>query len=321
VKRFDSDGSNKTIIDEALVELEEFRQRFPFDTDPASIDKLTPEDLYNPGTDSQHFFWWLEHPLAPLGKMGIKYDTGLKNAAANIDLFKKFLHGLMDPELKLSEKIDQPTEQIKHLGSDKLVIKKILSCYDDSLIPIFKTDDLYHFFDRIVGSQELPRSSDQLSKGRKYEILMNALLEKKDSDPLARNWNNYYFMRFLYATFPKAQRPTPSQPVSYNKLREYGLISEPRCEQEVVVLFAKMHEELGYPVISKVQTDYPDVYVQGPKGKPIRIELEYKASGFRAHSREASECDLVICWEDDEGDRWPTHWPPLIALREYFVDE
>lgn len=81
------------------------------------------------------------------------------------------------------------------------------------------------------------------------------------------------------------------------ELNKYGLLFEPDNEQEVVFLFTKIHERLGFKYIKTMQITYPDCIAIDENGNEIRIEFEFKSSRF---NHNLAGCDLIICWEHDD---------------------
>ena len=320
---FDADGSIRTEVDDGLRLLMRFRRAFPFHSDPGSIDHIKEEDLYSPpcGPGNEYFFYWLEFPLKHLGRLKVGSTAPYRNACTQIDLFKGLLHKLLDPDLSLAEKIDLPWDQIQHFGAEKTIAKKILSVYDDTIIPVFITDHMLHFYRRVVGERMLPIGFGQLSVGRKYQVLMEGLLRAKNEDTVTRGWDNYYFMKFLYDAYPTAQAPVQQPSVDLETLRSNGLNDEPKSEQEVLFLFAHLHADLGFPSILKVQANFPDVIAVDDNRNPVKIEIEFRASHFLGHGHPTDGCDVVVCWEDDMGDSWLEQWPRVVSLREHLSSE
>ena len=85
-----------------------------------------------------------------------------------------------------------------------------------------------------------------------------------------------------------------------------GLQHAPINEQGVVLLFGMVAVELGY-VVESVATGFPDCEakrrIKGPaeSWERIRIEFEYQSRNFLDHGHDASECDVIVCWEHN----WP----------------
>lgn len=85
----------------------------------------------------------------------------------------------------------------------------------------------------------------------------------------------------------------------------------PRNEFELVILFAQ--ECVNNPDIEIVSVDgtFPDSVVRW-KEQEYRVEFEYKAANFRFHGHNPVECDLIICWENND----PYSILPVVALSE-----
>jgi hypothetical protein len=85
-----------------------------------------------------------------------------------------------------------------------------------------------------------------------------------------------------------------------------GLRHAPTNEQGVVYLFGMVSRELGFAV-EAIQNAFPDCegkYILDQKKNlwaGARIEFEFLASNFREHGHDASQCDYIVCWEND----WP----------------
>lgn len=318
---FDPQGEIRTEIDDALVLLDAFREKFPFHLNPSSIDELTPDELYNPHTGApDHFFYWVETKLRSLGGMSPGTAAGYKNAKSQIDFFRRLLHQTFYSDITLSQRVDLPWEDIRGLGGDKNVMKKVISLYFDDVLPIFQTPHLIHFYIRTVGDGMIPPAFDRMSVGEKYQYLMDGIVSKKDGYSVTAEWSSPYFVKFLYDAYPMTH-DAPDQPeISISRLREVGLDNHPKTEQEVLFLFAKLHVALGYPRIVKVRQGFPDVQAIDENNDTVRIELETIATNFIGHGHDPSKCDIVVCWEDDRGDFWPKHWPRVVSLREYLAN-
>lgn len=85
-----------------------------------------------------------------------------------------------------------------------------------------------------------------------------------------------------------------------------GLQHAPINEQGVVYLFGMISRELGFN-IEALQQGFPDCegkYLCDQKKNlwaKARIEFEFLASNFKEHSHDPSQCDFIVCWEND----WP----------------
>jgi len=83
-----------------------------------------------------------------------------------------------------------------------------------------------------------------------------------------------------------------------------GMVWAPVNEQGVVFLFGKIAHELGM-YVEVVRPGYPDCiakrYIGKGRWEEVRVEFEFKSSGFSAHGHDPTECDVLVCWEHD----WP----------------
>jgi hypothetical protein len=86
-----------------------------------------------------------------------------------------------------------------------------------------------------------------------------------------------------------------------------GLRHAPINEQGVVYLFGMISRELGFYVES-IQQGFPDCeakYLYDQKRNlwaKARIEFEFRASSFKQHGHDATQCDFIVCWINDWGD-------------------
>jgi len=83
-----------------------------------------------------------------------------------------------------------------------------------------------------------------------------------------------------------------------------GLQYAPLNEQGVIFLFGKLHNDLGI-ILEAIQISFPDAKGRRktPKSwKDVWIEFEYRSSAFKLHGHDASQCDLIVCWEHDWED-------------------
>lgn len=133
---FDPSGEHKKEIDHALKLLQAFRKKYPFKDDPASIDRLTPDDLFKKGED--YFFKWIEFKLRPLGRIVVGSTMAYLNACKQIDDFKELLRIAVDERKTLAEKIDAPWEKIGGMGGDKLIAKKLFLAMTIMYCPFLK---------------------------------------------------------------------------------------------------------------------------------------------------------------------------------------
>lgn len=83
--------------------------------------------------------------------------------------------------------------------------------------------------------------------------------------------------------------------------RDPPLLYEPRYEQGVVALFAAICEDEFGVRIAEIRQRYPDCIARrvsptGRLGREIRIEFEYRSSGF---NHPPKGCDWLVCWTHD----------------------
>ncbi|RMF97977.1 MAG: hypothetical protein D6734_01005 [Candidatus Schekmanbacteria bacterium] len=94
-----------------------------------------------------------------------------------------------------------------------------------------------------------------------------------------------------------------------------GLTYAPLNENGVIYLFAKLASKLGF-IVEAIQPAFPDAKARRRKGRgweDVWIEFEYKASSFKAHRHDPSECDIIVCWEDD----WPDAPIEVLELKKH----
>lgn len=310
---FDRSGDIKKEINSRLELLKEFRRKYPFRDDPEFIDRLTPDDLFKVGGD--YFFRWIEHTLRPLGSITLGSAAVWRNACEKIEDFKDLLRMAVS-DRPLAEKVDAPWDRISGMGGDRHIAKKIISCYDDNVLSVFKTTDLEHFYNELIGRLKLPSNYESMSLGEKFQHLTNALIDIKERTSESRDWSNVYFMRFLYEVYPpttpRAFEPTRTSmtPIA---LSDFGLLFEPQSHDEVMFLFSKLHTKIGFPYITQIQKDYPDVHALDNERTLKRIEIETLASQF---NHDPKGCDVIVCWENDL-ENIPEGWPEIIQLKDY----
>lgn len=309
IKAFDTDGKFKEEINKSIKLLHQFRKKYPL-VEPNFIDKLTADDLYKKGGD--YFFKWIQWGLSTLGRIGIGSDRAFLSACEKLTDFKELLRIAVDPTKSLSEKIDAPWGRISGMGGDENIPKKIIACYDDRVLPVFKTEHMKYFYSQIVGP--LPSNYDSFSLGRQYEFLTQGLIKEKQNHQDTKDWENAYFMRFLYEMHaPPEDKATWGRTVEAQPLSSIGLLFSPQAHEEMLFLFAKLHDKVGFPYVTQVQTAYPDIYVLDINREIKKIEIEVLASQF---DHDPKGCDVIVCWENDL-ETAPEDWPEIIQLKDY----
>jgi hypothetical protein len=234
---------------------------------------LTPDKIYSPGKED-YFFLWIEHKLKRLGALWIGSANVWENAKNQPHKLIELLKITVNDSLPLSQKIDAHWEDIKGFGGDKHIAKKIVSVYyPEKVVPIFKTEDLEHFANKLnidfkkEALERYGKPYDMLSTGQRFELFNDTCLQLKNKLEELRKWDNSFFMRFLYETFPPLRLPTETRPIK--PLHSLGILFEPEYEQEVLYLFSIFHRELGFPYVIKIRNEFPDAIVMN-KNKEIK---------------------------------------------------
>lgn len=90
----------------------------------------------------------------------------------------------------------------------------------------------------------------------------------------------------------------------------------PLNEQGVVFLFAIMAERLGFAV-EAIKNTFPDCEgkrrMKSGAWERVRIEFEFESKNFRRHRHNASDCDLIVCWNHN----WPDCPVEVLAMRDF----
>lgn len=213
-RTFDTDGAMKSVVDEALNKLNNFRKKYPFAEDPDSVESLTPEDIFKRDSgEIGDFFHYVEYYLKPLGHLTV-YSNVYRRIREHLDIFKELLYVVVDKEKSLAQKVDAPWHEISGLGGDHHIAKKIIFCFNyetGSVIPIFSTNHIEYFLDAILDETWLPLQYDNMSLGEKFESLTNELIKAKASSPVTKPWEITYFCRFLYETYTPPKIITEAQ--------------------------------------------------------------------------------------------------------------
>lgn len=330
ISEFEKGSERNEKFEEAWKRRSEFLKLFPFREHPESIDKLTPEAVYNPRSGKDYFFDWIEHKLKGLGHLSIGSARVWENARDNLDTLKELLKITVDDSLSVADKIDAHWEDIKGFGGDRHIAKKILYCYyPEKILATFKTEDLEDFTDtfdlkyREKAYKKYGKDYDFLSVGQKFEFLNGLLFLFKNQHPKMKEWENGKFSHFLYQCYPPSRVTEDRSGIrnsrkTFRPFSPYGLAAEPKYEQEVVFLFSKFHIQLGFPIITKIAPAFPDAEALDKDGKHKKIEFEVFTSDFLNHRHDAKACDYIICWEDDldEDEKKKKGLPEVISLKE-----
>lgn len=239
---FDKSGLTKREVDTALGLLKEFRQKFPFAENLREIEWLNPDRLFKVNPDEVgEFFQLLEALFKPLGYSTIGSSNVYRNARLQIGDLKNLLRTAVDERKSLAQKVDANWERIGGIGPDKALAIKIIYCFNygnKTVLPIFSSQHLRHFVSRAVDSAV--GQTKYYSLGQEYEHYTVELLNAKNSLPITRAWDNLYFARFLYATYP----PPDSEPAQAPAAEERKLVNEVTDEQLDMQGFVKLLGEL-----------------------------------------------------------------------------
>jgi hypothetical protein len=114
---------------------------------------------------------------------------------------------------------------------------------------------------------------------------------------------------FLLRSPKKDRRATfVGEPINFR-----GMVYAPVNEQGVVLLFGKIHDEIGIK-IEALRTGYPDVTIRRFNGRAWvseRAEFEYRSSDFIQHGHDPDKADIIACWTHD----WPDCPLEVIELK------
>lgn len=285
----------------ARVQISQFAKRFPFRTDPRSIENLRDQDVYEKGSKDS-FFYWVEYGTFDVGHITVWGASIFENVRKNLPALRRLLQIAADDSVRLSEKVDARWDTIRGLGGDKHIPKKIIALlYPEKVLPIFKTRHFEHFASELgldlshVTKQLFKKDYEDAKLGEKFEVLNNIFVRWREQN--VPGVDNLALARFLYKKYPPPSLETV--PDRAGVLGSTGLLFEPENELGVVSIFSIYHRELGFPFIVKIQREFPDAIVISDDGEPVAIEFEYKASTFIQHQHEAGSCDLVVCWVND----------------------
>jgi hypothetical protein len=238
---YDKAGLTKREADTALAQLKEFRKKFPFVENHAEIELLNPDRLFKVNPDEVgEFFQSLETIFKPLGYPISGNSNIYRNARLQISDFKNLLRIVVDDRKTLANKVDAKWERIGGISPDKQLPMKIIYCFNfeqKNVLPIFSTQHLRHFASHVVDGAS--GATKYFSLGQEYEHYTLELLKVK-SNPVTRSWDNLYFARFLYATYP----PPNAEPAQTETTTERKQVNQVTDEQLDMQGFVKLLGEL-----------------------------------------------------------------------------
>ncbi|MDR2203563.1 MAG: hypothetical protein LBE76_04595 [Nitrososphaerota archaeon] len=193
---FDKAGLIKHETEKTLTALKELNQKYPFTTNPHTIEKLTQSTI-------EEFIQTVENIYKQL-----KYTTTTNKTQLQINEFKLLLHTTIDNKKTLTQKIDthwknNNTQQDKNLHTQ---IIYSLNYENKNILPIFNTQHLQHFTKHT--NNTTTTTTNNPTPGQEYEQLTTQLLKTKNNTPTTRGWNNLYYTHFLYQTYPPPNNNT-----------------------------------------------------------------------------------------------------------------
>ncbi len=239
---YDKLNSTKHDVESSNGLLKELRQKYPFTENLRTIEWLDPDKLFKLSPDEiGEFFQFLERYFKPLGYSTICSSNVYRNARLQINIFKNLLRIAVDNRKSLAQKVDVDWEKIGGMGTDKILAKKIIYCFNyesGTILPIFSNQHLRHFANRVVDG--LSEQTKYFSLGQEFEHYTAELLKAKNSLPLTRGWSNLYFSCFLYNTYP----PPDSEIFEANTVTERKTVNEVTDAQLDLQGFAKLLGDL-----------------------------------------------------------------------------
>jgi len=312
IKKLKDEGKYDKIeegVKRCLERYEEFIKKYPLRERPEMIDGLKPEDLYNPGARN-YFFYYVEHYLRCWAALPAVGDMPWKSAVDNIDVFKSLLKKVVDPNVRVSAKVDaDEAKKIPWWGGDRIIVKKLVSLYDpDRAVPMLSTNYIEKVVEALKIGELLEEESKKmfgksyegLSVGERYEVFSKVMIDVKDAVPELKDKSNVLLMMVIDQGLLEKEKGEKVKKVEVKPLSLPPLLFEPRYEAEALVLFAKYHDKLGFPYVLRLSpSEYPDAILIDEDRNVVRAEFEVRASDFRVHKHDPSKVDYVICWEDD----------------------
>jgi hypothetical protein len=239
---YDKVGVTKHDVNSALTVLKELRVKYPFTENLRSIEWLEPDKLFKVSPDEVgEFFRLLENSLKPLSQSIANSSNVYRNTRLQIAEFKNLLRIAVDNRRSLAQKVDASWERIGGIAQDKVLAKQIIFCFNyekGAVLPIFSTQHLRHFVNRVV--DEPSGQTKFYSLGEEYEHYMVELVKTKNSLPPTQTWDPIYFTCFLYASYP----PPDSEKPTANPSGEGKTINVVTNEQLELRAFVKLLGEL-----------------------------------------------------------------------------
>jgi hypothetical protein len=266
-KTFDANGLIKRLVDETLEKLKMFREEYPFTEDPTQIEKLSSDDIFKIDTEQMgDFFRYIEHQLKQLGHLTIYGSKVYHNIRAQLEDFKELLYTVVDKEKSIAEKVDAPWQEIKGLGGDSHIAKKIIFCFNHEtgrVAPIFKTEHMEYFLQIVNDEAIFPAMYENMSLGEKYEFLTKQIIEAKQSSEVTKPWEITYFSWFLYQTYPPPRMITA--PTQRKKSEDKADLEQ---KQQYGVFVGLLNEVRRHERISGEQwREYSNTWLKNPEAR------------------------------------------------------
>ena len=244
----------------------------------------------------------------------------------NFNIFRDFLKNLKKIELNKNkkeaiEKLVIESFDINNLISIRTVLIQILYCYLPSyFLPIYQLKKMRDLIKELkINLDELSKEEKRILESRKIKdfgkrlLIMNKLLvEWKNKNEKAKEWDNLMLAHFFYMCIP-------FEDLVMLRNSNLGIEWSEINEQFVVAIFMKNHQKLGFEKIINIRTSFPDCEVIDSEGNIKLIEFEFKSSSFLHHRDLATRCDFVICWEIDEINKIKEYNPKIkiISLKNF----
>lgn len=81
-----------------------------------------------------------------------------------------------------------------------------------------------------------------------------------------------------------------------------GFSHEPENEQQVIALFARYFDKIGFSKILSIYHErhkFPDAEALTNDKRHVLIEFEHRSSNARNHGKRLDKIDYLVCWEHD----------------------
>lgn len=101
--------------------------------------------------------------------------------------------------------------------------------------------------------------------------------------------------RTKHARASPLERPPPSTRVNHKELISFTIHNELNVREA----FCYIIDRLDYTILAS-QEKFPDYILKDDNRSRIKAEVEVRPSHFRNHEHPIQECDLVICWVNDQ---------------------